>query len=164
MKVRIVAIALANILFFAIPANATPPASNGVDALDANFRFVGFSTDMVTGITGFAGMAAACTAKFGFGARIATTMEVMEIPIFVDGAIAEAWVQPVLTHAFFNGIEIERLDASGWSTSGTRATVNCRGWATDSAGFAGLTVTGDALAIELQTCDTALPVACAAPR
>lgn len=158
---------LASALLVTTLGHAGPPAETEPLAATARFGFVGFSIDKVAGDAGFFGMAVACQATFGPGARLATTAEVMRSPTISDAAVTEAWAQPIIEQAFRTYTNLDEAilyDVSGWSTPGHFDTINCRGWSTSSGSKNGLTVSGAALSVDWDPCSSLLWVACSGPK
>ncbi len=131
-------------------------------------RYVGFSDALVAGGAGFAGMAAACQAKFGAGSRIATTLEIVSATNFPPPSPGVAWVQTQIvgfSNTSFPGLDNNVVaDASGLTFRNPSEVLNCAAWTHASGPFRGLTVVGENHSIAGgMNCAIAHAVACAAP-
>jgi len=145
--------------------DALKSAPAGTPALH---RYVGFSDVLVAGGAGFAGMAAACQAKFGAGSRIATTLEIVSATNFPPPSPGVAWVQTQIvgfSNTSFPGLDNNVVaDASGLTFRNPSEVLNCAAWTHASGPFRGLTVVGENHSIAGgMNCAIAHAVACAAP-
>jgi len=74
------------------------------------------------------------------------------------GGLTLQWIKPTLMSAFFDGNNINFVDASGVTTT-FQGGLSCSGWGFTGSTLAGLTVRARG-SFGIASCNTALPVAC----
>ena len=118
------------------------------------FQLVGFTTNTVVGDAGVLQMSRECWLEFGDGARMCTSVEVMETTALPgQSGSPPGWVRPVYAPHRGTGY----LDASGYKAG---LTVTCEGWATLVGSGMAVSPTG---AFSARACNALTPVACCAP-
>ena len=121
------------------------------------FQLVGFTANTLTGGAGALQMSRECWLEYGDGARMCSSIEVLETTALpAQGIPGFAWVRPT----FQPTGSTESVDASGRKRHSNSLT--CDSWTFSHAQFSGLTVNA-AGGFHLETCDVGRPVACCAP-
>lgn len=142
-----------------------PASSVQAQAADP-YQWVGTTTQTFNGNGGFLSMTTACRADFGAGARMCSSVEILESDTLTPN-VDECWVRPIF-QPIGNGLaSTVVLDATGVyldGESGGKQPQNftCNGWTTNDSGRNGLVlkVSGG---FQVKACGGNRPVACCAP-
>lgn len=126
------------------------------------YQWVGATTVLFDGSgngLGFVGMTSQCRGEFGPGARMCTSVEVMQSDTLNlnDVPAPGCWMRPVFSPL---GSSPHLLDAGGAQASAGDGNLSCLGWR-GTVGL-GLTLTQDG-ALHPQICGEVRSVACCAP-
>jgi hypothetical protein len=130
------------------------------------YQWVGTTTQRFNGNGGFLSMTTACRDDFGLGARMCSTVEILE-SIMLTPNIDECWVRPIF-QPIGNGLSSTVvLDATGVYLDGVSGgeqpkDFTCNGWTTNNSSRNGLVlkVSGG---FQVKGCGGNRPVACCAP-
>jgi len=130
------------------------------------YQWVGTTTQTFNGNSGFLSMTTACRADFGAGARMCSTVEILESTTLTPN-VEECWVRPVFQPIGNGSLSVMVLDATGvyldGQDGGTQPqNFTCNGWTNASSSRNGLVlrVSGG---FEIKQCGGNRPVACCAP-
>lgn len=148
------AIFVSSFIFTAGQAGAAPPSKT---TPTGTYEFAGFSSTVVVGNVGIAGLNAAC----GPDARACFSQDILDSRPTLGDDGGPAWVIPSIIAVRGDGALV---DVSGIQ-AGTQE-LTCNGWtsATPGSSDRGLTVNNN-LGFGVLTCsETALPVACCQPQ
>ncbi len=116
----------------------------GLLSLGAVYRFAGFSTGTVDGMSGFLAVHGVCREEFHPAARICTSTEYLHSPNPSYPAVAAAWIQiPAGLHNPGGGAD-------------------CQTWKAFQPDYPGMTIGTDG-AWSYQVCGVSRPVTCCVP-
>jgi hypothetical protein len=141
-----------------------------VTSTPSYYKFVGFSSITKTGSAGPRGMLDACTAKYGQGARMCTTQEILtsyQLPSNKPGTYG--WVNPSNLNVQYRSKTDDYLaidspsgmtGTSSISEANAIADLNCDRWTVASENCYGLVIWGAQGSFWKATCNSSNPVAC----
>ena len=122
------------------------------------YQLIGYSEEWYQGNFGLLKMTRVCDREFGEGARMCSSVEVMESTGQVPLPGVGAWVRPVLV-----GDPYRHTDASGVSAISPEHGISCDGWTSDSLDFRGGLLLASNGGFRLTFCYSPYSIACCAP-